>query len=102
MPSPKADNPQECGSIADMMIVAHALAKHDVDSGKAKELMQEIYAGLLTGPASGKWEQLMDGVMRFAAMPSMRELKSLDIARSLLQYCQARQGNIEELVGQGV
>jgi len=92
--APRAESALECGIAADMAVVAHSLAREQVQRPKAGAIMARIYdvAG------SDRGQALMQDIL--AAAYSHRGPSSQQFAEDLLATCLKGGGNMDPVLGQ--
>lgn len=92
--APRAESALECGIAADMAVVAHSLAREQVQRPKAGAIMARIYD--VSG--SDRGEELMNEILEAAysnPVPSSQRF-----AEDLFAACMASGGNMDTILGQ--
>jgi hypothetical protein len=92
--APRAESALECGIAADMAVVAHSLAREQVQRPKAGAIMARIY----DVGGSGRGQALMQDIL--AAAYSHRGPSSQKFAEDLLATCLKGGGNMDPVLGQ--
>ena len=92
--APRAESALECSIAADMAVVAHSLAREEVQQPKAGAIMARIYD--VGGSDRGK--TLMQDIL--AAAYSHRGGSSQKFAEELFATCMKRGGNMDPVLGQ--
>jgi hypothetical protein len=92
--APRAESALECGIAADMAVVAHSLAREEVQRPKAGAIMARIYdvAG------SDRGQALMRDILEAAY--SYNGGSSQKFAEELFATCMRRGGNMDPVLGQ--
>ena len=91
--APRAENAVECGIAADMAVVAHSLAKEEVQRKKADTIMARIY----DVSQSDRGKELMKDILDAAYIakgPSSREF-----AEELYSTCMKSGGDMDQVLG---
>ena len=91
--APRAESALECGIAADMAVVAHSLAREQVQRPKAVAIMARIYD--VGGSDRGK--ALMQDILEAAY--SHRGSSSQKFAEELFATCMKRGGNMDPVLG---
>lgn len=91
--APRAESALECGIAADMAVVAHSLAREEVQRPKAGAIMARIYdvAG------SDRGQALMRDILEAAY--SHKRGSSQKFAEDLFATCMRRGGNMDPVLG---
>ena len=92
--APHAESALECGIAADMAIVAHSLAREEVQRPKAGAIMQRIY----DVAASDRGQRLMTDILA-AAYAVQGSGSSQKFAEDLFATCMASGGNMDTILG---
>jgi len=92
--APRAKSALECGVAADMAVVAHSLAREEVQRPKAGAIMARIY----DVAASDRGQALMKDILEAAY--SHRGPSSQQFAEDLLATCLKGGGNMDPVLGQ--
>ena len=102
--APRAESALECGIAADMAVVAHSLAKEDVQRAKADTIMARIYD--VSGSERGK--ALMKEILDAAYVQSQVQLgnaaaggsaSSQKFAEDLFAACMKSGGDMDPVLG---
>ena len=91
--APRAQSALECGVAADMAVVAHSLAKEQVQRAKANTIMARIY----DVSQSDRGKELMKDILDAAYIakgPSSREF-----AEELYSTCMKSGGDMDQVLG---
>jgi hypothetical protein len=91
--APRAESALECGIAADMAIVAHSLAREEVQRPKAGAIMARIY----DVAESDRGRQLMSDILEAAysnTVPSSQKF-----AEDLFAACMKTGGNMDPVLG---
>lgn len=91
--APRAESALECGIAADMAIVAHSLAREEVQQPKANAIMARIY----DVAQSDRGKQLMTDIL--AAAYANRGASSQQFAEDLFAVCMKRGGDMDAVLG---
>jgi lipopolysaccharide export LptBFGC system permease protein LptF len=92
--APRAESALECGIAADMAVVAHSLAREQVQRPKAGAIMARIYD--VAGSDRGR--ALMQDILEAAY--SHNGASSQKFAEDLFATCMKRGGNMDPVLGQ--
>ena len=92
--APRAETAVECGIAADMAIVAHSLAREEVQRPKAGAIMERIY----DVAASDRGQRLMTDILA-AAYALQGSGSSQKFAQDLFATCMNRGGNMDTILG---
>lgn len=91
--APRAESALECGIAADMAVVAHSLAREEVQQPKASAIMARIY----DVAQSDRGKQLMTDIL--AAAYASRGASSQQFAEDLFAVCMKRGGDMDPVLG---
>ena len=94
--APRAESALECGIAADMAVVAHSLAREEVQRPKASAIMARIYD--VAGSQRG--QQLMKDILDAAY--SERSPSSQKFAEDLFAACMKSGGNMDTILGRRI
>lgn len=92
--APKAQSAIECGIAADMAVVAHSLAREEVQRSKADAIMVRIY----DVAASARGMELMNDIME-AAYTKKDAGPAQKFAEELYVTCMKSGGNMDRILG---
>ena len=92
--APRAENAVECGIAADMAVVAHSLAKEEVQRKKADTIMARIY----DVSQSDRGKELMKDIID-AAYIAKGPSSSQEFAEELYSTCMKSGGNMDQVLG---
>lgn len=92
--APRAESALECGIAADMAVVAHSLAKEQVQRTKAATIMARIY----DVSQSDRGKELMKDILD-AAYVSKGPGSSQEFAEDLYSTCMKSGGNMDQVLG---
>ena len=92
--APRAESALECGIAADMAVVAHSLAREQVQQPKAGAIMARIY----DVSQSDRGKQLMTDIL--AAAYASNGPSSQKFGEDLFATCMKRGGNMDPVLGQ--
>jgi hypothetical protein len=92
--APQAQSALECGIAADMAIVAHSLAREEVQRPKAGAIMERIYEVA----ASDRGQRLMTDILA-AAYALQGSGSSQKFAEDLFATCMNSGGNMDTILG---
>ena len=93
--APRAESALECGIAADMAVVAHSLAREEVQRNKADAIMVRIY----DVAASPRGMELMNDIMEAAYARSGAGPSAQKFAEDLLSTCLKSGGNMDTVLG---
>jgi hypothetical protein len=95
--APRAESALECGIAADMAIVAHSLAREEVQRAKADAIMARIYD--VGGSERGK--ALMKEILDAAYVPTAAAggTSGKTFAEDLYTSCMSSEGNMDAVLG---
>jgi hypothetical protein len=95
--APRAESAVECGIAADMAIVAHSLAKEQVQRAKAESIMTRIY----DVSESERGKALMKDILDAAYVPTAAAggTTSQRFAEDLFATCMKSGGNMDSVLG---
>lgn len=93
--APRAESALECGIAADMAIVAHSLAREQVQQPKANAIMARIY----DVAQSERGKTLMADILAAAYGPTEGQ-NSQQFAEALFTACMKTGGNMDAILGQ--
>ena len=91
--APRAESALECGIAADMAVVAHSLAREEVQPPKAGAIMARIY----DVAQSDRGKQLMKDILSAAYASS--GASSQKFAEDLFATCMKRGGDMDPVLG---
>jgi len=91
--APRAESALECGIAADMAVVAHSLAREQVQQPKAGAIMARIY----DVAQSERGQQLMQDIL--AAAYASSGASSQRFAEDLFATCMKSGGNMDPVLG---
>ena len=92
--APRAESALECGIAADMAIVAHSLAREQVQRAKANAIMARIY----DVGESARGKELMKDILEAAYRPN-EDSPSQKFAEELFATCMKTGGNMDTVLG---
>ena len=92
--APRAESALECGIAADMAVVAHSLAKEQVQRAKANTIMARIY----DVSQSDRGKELMKDIID-AAYIAKGPSSSQEFAEELYSTCMKSGGNMDQVLG---
>jgi hypothetical protein len=93
--APRAENALECGIAADMAVVAHSLAREQVQRDKADAIMVRIY----DVGASSRGMELMRDIMDAAYTGTNAVPNAQKFAENLFATCMKSGGNMDTILG---
>ena len=93
--APRAENALECGIAADMAVVAHSLAREQVQRDKADAIMVRIY----DVGASSRGMELMHDIMDAAYTGTNAVPNAQKFAENLFATCMKSGGNMDTILG---
>lgn len=96
--APRAESATECGIAADMAVVAHSLAKEEVQRPKANQIMARIYD--VSGSERGK--EIMKEILDAAYAQSTAAAgggSGQKFAEELFSVCMETNGNLDGVLG---
>jgi hypothetical protein len=97
--APRAESAVECGIAADMAVVAHSLAKEEVQRPKANQIMARIY----DVSASDRGKEIMKEILDAAYNSSTAAAgggTGQNFAEELFTACMKTGGNLDTVLGQ--
>jgi hypothetical protein len=93
--APHAQSALECGIAADMAVVAHSLAREEVQRAKADAIMVRIY----DVAASARGMELMNEIMETAYTKRDAAPNAQKFAEELFATCMKTGGNMDKILG---
>jgi hypothetical protein len=93
--APHAQSALECGIAADMAVVAHSLAREEVQRNKADAIMVRIY----DVAASARGMELMNDIMEAAYTRRDAAPSAQKFAEDLFATCMKTGGNMDKILG---
>ena len=93
--APHAESAVECGIAADMAVVAHSLAREEVQRAKADAIMVRIY----DVGASSRGMELMHDIMDAAYLKTNAAPSAQKFAEDLFATCMKTGGNMDTILG---
>jgi len=91
--APRAESAMECGIAADMAVVAHSLAREEIQRPKASQIMARIY----DVAESDRGRELMKDILDAAYVA--REGTAQQFADELFAACMKTGGNMDTVLG---
>jgi hypothetical protein len=91
--APRAESALECGIAADMAVVAHSLAREEIQRPKASQIMARIY----DVAASDRGSELMKDILDAAY--ATRDATAQQFAEELFAACMKTGGNMDTVLG---
>ena len=92
--APRAESALECGIAADMAVVAHSLAKEQIQRTKAETIMARIY----DVSQSDRGKELMKDILDSAYI-SKGPGSSQEFAEELYSTCMKSGGDMDQVLG---
>jgi hypothetical protein len=93
--APRAESALECGIAADMAVVAHSLAREEVQRNKADAIMVRIY----DVASSARGMELMNDILAAAYMKKDVAPSAQKFAEDLFATCMKAGGNMDTILG---
>ena len=96
--APRAESAMECGIAADMAVVAHSLAREEVQRAKANQIMGRIY----DVSDSERGRQIMQEILDAAYAQSTAAAgggSGQKFAEELFSACMKTNGNLDSVLG---
>ena len=93
--APRAESALECGIAADMAVVAHSLAREEVQRNKADAIMVRIY----DVAASARGMELMNDILQAAYAKTESSPNAQKFAEELFATCMKTGGNMDTVLG---
>ena len=95
--APRAQSALECGIAADMAVVAHSLAREEVQRAKANAIMARIY----DVAQSERGQALMKDILDAAYVPTAAAggTSGQTFAEDLYASCMSSDGNMDAVLG---
>jgi len=96
--APRAESAQECGIAADMAVVAHSLAREEVQRPKANLIMERIY----DVAESERGKEIMKEILDAAYAQSTAAAgggTGQKFAEELFSACMETNGNLDSVLG---
>jgi hypothetical protein len=93
--APRAESALECGIAADMAVVAHSLAREEVQRNKADAIMVRIY----DVAASARAMELMNDILQAAYAKTESSDSAQKFAEALFATCMKTGGNMDTVLG---
>ena len=91
--APRAESALECGIAADMAVVAHSLAREQIQRAKANTIMARIY----DVSQSDRGKELMKDILDAAYIS--KGPSSQEFAEELYSTCMKSGGNMDQVLG---
>ena len=91
--APRAESALECGIAADMAVVAHSLAREQIQRAKANTIMARIY----DVSQSDRGKELMKDILDAAYIA--KGSSSQEFAEELYSTCMKSGGNMDQVLG---
>jgi lipopolysaccharide export LptBFGC system permease protein LptF len=91
--APRAESAIECGIAADMAVVAHSLAREEIQRTKAETIMARIY----DVSQSDRGKELMKDILDAAYIS--KGPSSQEFAEELYSTCLKSGGNMDQVLG---
>jgi hypothetical protein len=91
--APKAGNALECGIAADMAVVAHSLAREEIQRPKANQIMARIYEVAESERARELMKEILD------AAYASRSASAQQFAEELFSVCMKSGGDMDPVLG---
>ena len=95
--APRAESAEECGIAADMAVVAHSLAREDVQRPKANQIMARIY----DVSESERGKEIMKEILDAAYVPAgpVAQATGQEFAQALYSTCMKSGGDMDQVLG---
>ena len=91
--APRAESALECGIAADMAVVAHSLAREEIQRAKAETIMARIY----DVSQSDRGKELMKDILDAAYIS--KGPSSQEFAEELYSTCMKSGGDMDQVLG---
>jgi hypothetical protein len=99
--APRAESPVECGIAADMAVVAHSLAREDVQRPKANQIMARIYDVSESERGKEMMKEILDAAYAqgTAAAGGSSSVSGQKFAEELFATCMKTNGDLDPVLG---
>lgn len=97
--APRAESALECGIAADMAIVAHSLAKEQVQRAKADTIMARIYDVSDSERGQALMKEILDAAYVSSTTAAAGGTTGQKFAEDLFASCMKSGGNMDEVLG---
>ena len=98
--APRAESAVECGIAADMAVVAHSLAKEQVQRAKADTIMARIYDVSESERGKTLMKDILDAAYAPTAAAGGSAASGQKFAEDLFATCMKSGGNMDSVLGQ--
>ena len=95
--APRAENAVECGIAADMAVVAHSLAKEEVQRKKADTIMARIYDVSQSDRGKELMKEILDAA--YVSKGVAAEKSGQKFAEDLFASCMKSGGDMDPVLG---
>jgi len=95
--APKAESALECGIAADMAVVAHSLAREDVQRAKADAIMARIYDVSESERGKSLMKEILDAA--YVKTAAAGGSSGQTFAEDLFAACMKSGGNMDAVLG---
>ena len=99
MAAPRAESALECGIAADMAVVAHSLAKEEVQRAKADTIMARIYDVSQSERGKELMKDILDAAYGHSTAAAGGSASSQKFAEDLFATCMKSGGNMDQVLG---
>jgi hypothetical protein len=99
MAAPQAESALECGIAADMAVVAHSLAKEEVQRTKADTIMARIYDVSQSERGKELMKDIIDAAYGQSTAAAGGTVSSQKFAEDLFATCMKSGGNMDQVLG---
>lgn len=95
--APRAESAVECGIAADMAVVAHSLAREEVQRPKASQIMARIYDVSQSERGKEIMKEILDAAYSTSTLPA--GASGQKFAEDLFTACMKTGGNLDTVLG---
>jgi len=97
--APRAESALECGIAADMAVVAHSLAREEVQRAKADTIMARIYDVSQSERGKELMKDILDAAYGQSTAAAGGSASSQKFAEDLFATCMKSGGNMDQVLG---
>jgi len=97
--APRAESAVECGIAADMAVVAHSLAREDVQRPKANQIMARIYDVSESERGKEIMKEILDAAYAQSTAAAGGSASGQKFAEDLFATCMKTNGDLDSVLG---
>src|SRR5580765_8617892 len=97
--APRAESAVECGIAADMAVVAHSLAREDVQRPKANQIMARIYDVAESERGKEIMKEILDAAYAQGTAAAGGSASGQKFAEDLFSTCMKTNGDLDSVLG---